>query len=624
MKKWISLCLTALISTAVMASDDWSDNLNETDREALDALVLYPGDVREAILIAGTKPEVLVRMERLQQESQGNFEAALQTLTQEDQEAIWELTRYGGLIESMTRSGRASSAELQRIAAGYDEAIRPKILDQGQRNFNALQAVYATQQQAEQSYTSLLNPYSGEVRAAFNKLIAMPEVLEILSSHLNLTVLVSDLYSRDPAGVSAHLDALAVEAAARQQEALADWQEQLESDPQMRSELESAAALYAEEQGWSDDEYTLPPPEPTVQVEVRYVYEPYPYWFGYPYWRPYRSWYPYPWWYDWGFYYGPRGSLVVFGMPTYTFWGWYYGNPYRHYYYPYLTNGCVTYYNTHRRTGVALNGPTRDFIRRSESVAGKGWLEQSEGRVNKIRDYGKLEMDYSAQNAAVDRGKTRTELLRENPKKYPSLQAPAAQAADPDRPGVRPVTGKTETTRPSAKPSPKPATGPAVNPAPQPSVPARDPSVRPTPAPSQQGPSPGTAAPAGPKPTKPDVRPNTPAVPDRVIERPTTSPSRTTRPEDLHKGTWSRPEPTRAAPTPSRAAPAPAPKPSRTAPAPAPKPSRATPAPSTPRSSSLSNGSSAIRSSNASSPSRASSAGGSRTSGSVSRSGSRP
>lgn len=566
MKKWLSLCLIALISTAVMASDDWSDKLNETDREALDALVLYPGDVREAILLAGTKPEVLVRMERLQQESQSNFEAALQTLSQEDQEAIWEMTRYSGLIESITRSGRPSSADLQRIAAGYEEAIRPRILDQGQRNFNALQAVYATQQQAEEAYTSLLNPYSGEVRAAFNKLIAMPEVLEILTGHLNLTVLVSDLYSRDPAGVNAHLDALAVEAAARQEEALADWQAQLESDPQMRSELESAAALYAEEQGWSDDEYTLPPPEPAVQVEVRYVYEPYPYWFGYPYWRPYRRWYPYPWWYDWGFYYGPRGSLVVFGMPTYTFWGWYYGNPYRHYYYPYLTNGCVTSYNTHRRTGVALNGPTRDFIRRSESVAGTGWLDQSEGRVNKIRDYGKLEMDYSAQNALADRGKTRTELLRENPKKYPSLQAPAANSA----------------SRPSVSER-------------DPSAPARNPSVRPAPAPVQQGPSPGTAAPAGPKPSKPAVRPNTPAVPDRVIERPTTSPSRTTRPEDLHKGTWSRPEPTRATPTPSRAAPAPTPKPLRAAPAP--KPSRATPAPSTPRSSSTTRSSSTPRSS---------------------------
>ncbi|MBI1191909.1 MAG: hypothetical protein GC205_01860 [Bacteroidetes bacterium] len=548
MKKWIFLSLAALISTAVLASDDWSDNLNETDREALDALVLYPADVRQSILIAGTKPELLVRLDRLQKESQGNFEAALQSLNQQDQEAIWELTRYSGLLETMTRSGSPSAAELQRIAAGYEEALRPSILDQGQRNFNVLVAVQRTQKQAEQGYTDLLAPYSGEVRGAFNQLIGMPEVLEILSSHLNLTVLVSDLYSRDPAGVSAHLDALAIEAAARQKEALADWQAQLESDPQMRTELESAAAMYAEEQGWTDDEYTLPPQESTTRVEVRYVYEPYPYWFGYPYWRPYRSWYPYPWWYDWGFYYGPRGSLVVFGMPTYTFWGWYYGNPYRHYYYPHLTNGCVAYYNNHRRTGVSLNGPTRDFIKRSEGIAGKNWLDEQDGRVNKIRDFGKLEMDYAAQSAGVDRQKTRTELLRENPKKYPTIQAPNAQTADPDRPSVRPTPTRPEATRPSAKPSTDPAD------------PARNPTERPAPAPDKP-------APTAPRPSKPEARPSPqPVAPDRMIERPQTEPSRMTRPEDLHKGTWSRPEPSRAAPAPSR-----------------PSPSRATPAPSAPR-----------------------------------------
>jgi len=557
MKKWIFLSLTALISTAVMASDDWSDNLNETDREALDALVLYPADVRQSILVAGTKPELLVRLDRLQKESQGNFEAALQSLDQQDQEAIWELTRYSGLVETMTRSGSPSAAELQRIAAGYEEAIRPSILDQGQRNFNVLAAVNGTQKLAEQGYNDLLVPYPTDVRGAFNQLIGMPEVLEILTSHLNLTVLVSDLYSRDPAGVSAHLDALAIEAAARQKEALADWQAQLESDPQMRTELESAAAMYAEEQGWSEEEYTLPPQESTTRVEVRYVYEPYPYWFGYPYWRPNRSWYPYPWWYDWGFYYGPRGSLFVFGMPTYTFWGWYYGNPYRHYYYPHLTNGCVTYYNNHRRTGVALNGPTREFIQRSEGIAGKDWLEVQDGRVNKIRDYGKLEMDYAAQNAVADRQKTRTELLRENPKKYPTIQAPNAQTVDPDRPGVRPTPAKPEVSRPSANASANPAD------------PERNPTIRPAP-------TLGKPAPSSPRPSQPEVRPNAqPAAPDRVIERPQAEPSHMTRPEDLHKGTWSSPEPSRVAPTPDRSAPTPI----RAAPA----PNRAAPAPSTPR-----------------------------------------
>ena len=235
-----------------------------------------------------------------------------------------------------------------------------------------------------------------------------------------MTVLVSDYFRKDPEGVNTYMDRLAVEAAERQTQALQDWQNQLDSDPQMRAELESATAEFAREAGWSDEEYSVAPAQQVVErrVEVQYVYQPYPYWFGYPWWTPYPRWYPYPWWYDWGFYYGPRSSMVVFGMPSYSFWVWYYRTPYRHYYYPHLTNGCVTYYQTHRRTGVALNGPTREFIARSEPVVGENWLDASStDRVAKIRDYGKLEMDYAAQQSSSSKSKTRVELLQENPKK---------------------------------------------------------------------------------------------------------------------------------------------------------------------------------------------------------------
>jgi hypothetical protein len=552
MKKWIIISLAVGLSLSASAQSNWTQQLGEEDQEALEALVLYPADVREAILIAGTQPEILVRMERVQAESQQNFEAALAGLEQADQEAIWEMTRYPGLLEAITREGQPNSAALQRIAPGYDDAVRPAILDQGQRNYNRLVQVQSALQQAENTYTELLKPYPQNVRDAYGRLVGMPDVMEILTEHLNLTVLVSDLYRQDPEGVKAHLEEFAVEAQARQTEALADWQAQLESDPQMRADLEAAAAEYAREQGWSEDEYTLPPDEVRVEriVEVRTVYQPYPFWVGYPWWWGYPRWYPYPWWYDWGFYYGPVGSMVVWGMPTYSFWHWYYRRPYRHYYYPHLTNGCVVYYQNHRRTGVALNGPTREFIARSQGVAGNDWLDQDEGRVNRIRDYGKLERDFANQTVSADRAKTRTELLRESPKRYPTLQIPPAGAPDPDRSPSRPGTiirpDIPAQERPAVKPADRPAISPTERPVTRPDVrPAAQPDVRPAPQKPEQAPASG--------PSKRPSRSSQPAVaPPRTIERPAVRPSTpTTSPQDLHKGTWTRPTPSRTS-TPTR------------------------------------------------------------------------
>ncbi len=164
MKKWIIISLAVGLSLSASAQSNWTQQLGE---EALEALVLYPADVREAILIAGTQPEILVRMERVQAESQQNFEAALAGLEQADQEAIWEMTRYPGLLEAITREGQPNSAALQRIAPGYDDAVRPAILDQGQRNYNRLVQVQSALQQAENTYTELLKPYPQNVRDAY-------------------------------------------------------------------------------------------------------------------------------------------------------------------------------------------------------------------------------------------------------------------------------------------------------------------------------------------------------------------------------------------------------------------------------------------------------------------------
>jgi hypothetical protein len=533
--------LAALPLGAWAGYDDWSDRIEAEDREVLEALALYPAETRTAILTAGEHPEVLVRLERLQGESQRAFEAALEGLERDDQEAIWNLTREPDLIRRLAEAPRTDAATLERIAADYSSDLRADILDQGARNQNVLRDVYGGRLDAETAFDDLLSPYPRAVQDAYTHLVGLPELLDILGEHLNLTVLVADLHRQDPAGVDAFLDQVAAEAAEKQAAALDDWQAQLESDPAMREELEAAAADYADEQGWDASEYSVAPPEPQTRVQV--VYNPYPYWYGYPWWYSTPRWYPYPWWYDWGFYYGPRSSVVVFGMPTWHFWTWYYRYPNRYYRYPALTAGCVGFYYAHPRSGVALVGPTRDYVRRAERLVGEDALKDRGRREQAIRDLGRLEEDV-IRRGERDASPDRAELVRRNPERYPSLD-PDRVAAATERPrqpvDVRRPQGERDALRPE-----RPVTAPATRP-------------------SAEG-----------RPERPATAPS--ARPMQRPERPVPVPA--TRPEDRHHGTWSRPAtPSRS--TPSRTAPSRS-EPSRTAPTRSEPPRSASPSRSAP------------------------------------------
>ena len=531
------LFILLLISTALstIAQNSWSTTLEEEDREALEALVLYPPAVRDAILTAGGSPEILVRLERLQGESQRGFESSIAALDRDDQEAIWDLTRYTGAIEQLAQAPDTRSGTLENIAAAYPESVRASILDQGSRNQNAIRNVFASRLEAEDDFDRLMSPYPVAVQEAYTTLVGLPELLEILGDHLSLTVLVSDLYRQDPTGVTQHLDQLAAEAAERQAAALDDWREQLDEDPAMREDLESATAEYAEEQGWDESEYTVAPQ--TTNVQVQYVNNPYPYWYGYPWWQPVPRWTPYPYWYDWGYYYGNRGSVVVFGMPTYSFWSWYYRRPNRHYYYPNLTGGCVAYYYNHRRVGVSLTGPTRDYITRTESIAGRDVLRNPKTRTEAIRDVGRMDWDYAQATENTTRNTSRVDLVRENPGRYPSLQPD--RVAQATRTEVkRPVSSE---TRPAANTTRSPVRYDAPKGTDR-NTAAPKPADRPSAVPSQ-------------RPTRAPAAPRAVTAPDRNNQR---TPVRTTRPEDIHQGSWNRSNPARSAPartTPVRSAP---------------------------------------------------------------------
>ena len=86
----LSLALLALAgvrSAAALSAPAGLEGVWEADREALEALALYPEDVRSSILEASTRPGVLVRIESIRAWTNRDFRALLSSQPQEEQDA---------------------------------------------------------------------------------------------------------------------------------------------------------------------------------------------------------------------------------------------------------------------------------------------------------------------------------------------------------------------------------------------------------------------------------------------------------------------------------------------------------------------------------------------------------
>lgn len=319
------------------------------DKEVIEALVIYPEAVRNTIFQACQYPEVLVRLEMIQNKSQTFFQEMIKGFSQNKQKGFYELSRYPELMEALVVNGPLSKDAVRELASGYPKDIQKVALQYGRKNYEVLKAIHDQRQQVEAAYIELMSAKDVEVQRIFKSLVAEPDILSILTDNIKMAVLVGDLYKNEPDWLSNYADSLhLVEARANAQE-LEEWRQKLSSDPQAMAEMELAAKEFARENAFELSE------APSPEVEV--IYRPYPYWFGYPYWYDSPWWYPYPYWYHTGYYLDASGTIIIVGLPSFYYSVWFYNSPryysrLRHHYwwfydhYPYSRSGLVVGFRT--------------------------------------------------------------------------------------------------------------------------------------------------------------------------------------------------------------------------------------------------------------------------------------
>ncbi|HEV7230718.1 MAG TPA: hypothetical protein VGO45_05280 [Bacteroidia bacterium] len=559
-----------LMSARCLAQDSQQmmKQIEHDDQTTVDAIALYPAETRHDILEAAKYPEVIVRLNAMQKQSQAQFTDMLAPYDRNEQEKIWNLTRYPALISDIAYDHRKSEGELNDIVSRYPEEIRRTAMEEGLRNYDLIVQLDRSNAVYQSNLDRLLMAYPHVAANAYRNLIKQPDILSTLYDNMQMTVILGDIYNTDPQYVLYETDSLNQALTQQNAQAAADWQQSIQDNPEAQQEYTQAAEQYAQENGYTSDEYAAP----MTSVVVTYNTYPYNWWYGYPTWYVTPCWDPYPFWYDWGFYYGPGRRPVFFGMPSYHFMNWYFYDPEHCRRYPTFGSHCYGFYSGHRdvRYSNSVSRGVNEWRRRNKDVVTKDWdKEDLHGRAQRFKEYGQLETDRAKYNRSnPQQPLERKDFLARNQNRYPHTVAVAVNNTPrtngqpyeaPGRPGPVPVT------RPHVKipesfyqnnPSASPSNGVRNEP------PVRNEPVRNNPPPVRDNPPPRPVTHEYTPPARDNGNDYHPAAPARPISNETRSA------RDYHQSTWQEVQPQQhfQAPPPrqeSAPRPSPAPSPSR-------------------------------------------------------------
>ena len=365
------------------------------DQDAINALVLYPENTRMAILEATLYPEALIKLESIQTQTSTAFQELLGDYSKDIQQMIWDLTRYPDLIHRLAKTDGA--AAVNNVLKDYPDVIHQRAKEASRNYHHRLVKIDNLYQSADSAFKTLLSNYAPKTQDALQHLIALPEVLTILTENIRLSILVGDLYQQDPQWIIRQADSLNLEVARQNAQEMEDWKQSLEDNPEAMEELQASTEAFAEEYGYDDEYYDWEEDDvyydnEVREVVVRHYYEySYPYWFSYPSWYYYPRWRPYPFWHDWGFYYSSPRVVVVIRLPSFYFTNWYFYHPHHHYYWPHLSSHFVHHYHGHRSFGSSITTGVTVWRSQNREIITDTWLKDERSLPKRFKEYGDFE-----------------------------------------------------------------------------------------------------------------------------------------------------------------------------------------------------------------------------------------
>jgi len=110
-----------------MAQDDNKSLVKQVlqkNQETVDAIAMYPTATRKIIFEASKYPEIIELLSAMQNNSQDAFVKLISSLSKDDQEKIWNLTRYDGLISDLAANPKKTEAESNSVQENIPEPVK--------------------------------------------------------------------------------------------------------------------------------------------------------------------------------------------------------------------------------------------------------------------------------------------------------------------------------------------------------------------------------------------------------------------------------------------------------------------------------------------------------------------
>jgi len=330
----------------------------QSNSEAADLLAGSSENVRQAAMEAAQYPNTLSDLEHRQSQSQDQFQKLISSYPRKTQEEVYEVVRYPNLVADLVDGGQKSKGQIKDLSKSYSKKVQDAAEDLGRNNYELLRGVRDLSGTSDRNFAGSLDGLPASTQSAYRTLMNEPELLKAMGENRNFTVALGEAYRADPSGTRSRIAQLSQSVARQKEEALDDYRNTLQNDPEAREQLQSSAKSFAREYGYDEsDPYNYNPPSNSETV-VNININPYPYWSGYPYWYASPFWRPYPlWWYT-GFW-GWGSSFFAWGVPSYYYTNWFYGYPSNFYYYPNLAGCYAGYYNRWRGRPYYYSGFNR-------------------------------------------------------------------------------------------------------------------------------------------------------------------------------------------------------------------------------------------------------------------------
>jgi hypothetical protein len=455
--------LTLLIGSVIMAQSAAAQEepIDSAKWDYIESIVQYDADTRYNILLVSQHTDLFKDISKLQKKTQDKFQGTIKSLERSEQELVYKIITQEGLLADLLALGKEFSGEdVEQVLKKPEYAIDAEtgavyqLLKKRNRSLSSIKSYY---DEAVRSFQNIVAPLPEEDRSAFAAIIQEPEVMAVLIAHTAYTQELGDFYAKNPEWVSRKIDSLGIHYQNEHKKEVAEYQQELDRNPELEKETLEAAEEYAREFGYDPDELKEAQEEAqqsasNTQVTVNVTYQAYPYWYGYPYWYATPMWRPYPWYYSCGFRFGYGRGVVVFGMPTYHYSMWFYRGPY--YRYP----SCTRYHAYHHhRYPYSRNGFNNSY------------------RQNNI----------NIQNNNIYVGGKKTNINTGNRYDYNKRPAQSRPDRPTTMPSKRPNAGG-NTTRPGTRPAQRPETKPATKTATKPAKPQQRPATQPNAQPAQQ------------------------------------------------------------------------------------------------------------------------------------------